>query len=228
MRFHEIYEGKFTDYAKAAAIGAATMFGSPAASEVPSTTAPSTSIRPAERPLALNITNTENERVLMQMLHRAGIVGDEWAAFMAQAAHETMMFTRLSEMGTDFSKYDIATNPKLAKDLGNTQRGDGEKFHGRGFLHLTGRWWYTKFSQKYNIDLVNNPELLETNPKIAAATALYYWKTRVRPNVQDFTDVEKVTRLVNGGTNGLKHRAELFKAYQLRSQNLQSFLDNAK
>lgn len=225
MRLYELNEGKIKDYAKAAAIGAATMMGSPSQADI-SQYAPNTQARPIQKPLALHITNTENERILMQMLNRAGITGDEFASFMAQAAHETMMFTRLSEMGDDFSKYDISTNPKLAKDLGNTQQGDGAKFHGRGFLHLTGRWWYTKFAEKYNIDLVNRPELLEQNPKIAAATALYFWKTRVRPNVTDFADVEQVTKLVNGGLNGIDHRKELFRAYQLRVQNLQSFLDN--
>lgn len=161
----------------------------------------------------------------MQMLNRAGITGDEFAAFMAQAAHETMMFTRLSEMDKDFTRYETGSS---GRRLGNDKPGDGEKYKGRGFLHTTGKYNYTKFAEKYNIDLVNRPELLEQNPKIAAATALYFWKTRVRPNVSDFADVEQVTKLVNGGLNGIDHRKELFRAYQLRVQNLQSFLDNTK
>ena len=34
--------------------------------------------------------------------------------------------------------------PKVAKDLGNTQKGDGVRFPGRGYVQLTGRSNYGK------------------------------------------------------------------------------------
>lgn len=44
-------------------------------------------------------------------------------------------------------------------DLGNTQPGDGRRFKGRGYVQITGRSNYTKWSQRLGIDLINNPGL---------------------------------------------------------------------
>ena len=44
-------------------------------------------------------------------------------------------------------------------DLGNTQKGDGYKFRGRGYVQITGRDNYAKFSKLLGIDLIVNPEL---------------------------------------------------------------------
>jgi predicted chitinase len=43
-------------------------------------------------------------------------------------------------------------------DLGNCFPGDGVRFKGRGFVQITGRRNYTKWSQKLGIDLVGRPE----------------------------------------------------------------------
>jgi predicted chitinase len=55
-----------------------------------------------------------------------------------------------------FDKYDAGT--KLGKMLGNTVKGDGEKYKGRGFVQLTGRSNYQKAGNKLGIDLINFPE----------------------------------------------------------------------
>lgn len=52
-------------------------------------------------------------------------------------------------------------------DLGNTQPGDGQRFKGRGYVQITGRSNYTKWSQRLGIDLINNPGLA-SDPAIAA------------------------------------------------------------
>ena len=66
------------------------------------------------------------------------------------------------------------------RNLGNTNPGDGAKYVGRGFNGITGRSNYRTFTDKLrksgtNVDLVANPEILETNPDISAeVNALYF------------------------------------------------------
>lgn len=56
-------------------------------------------------------------------------------------------------------------NPKRAKSMGNTQPGDGAKYHGRGFVQLTWKVNYKSMSlyltKKHGveIDLLLNPDL---------------------------------------------------------------------
>ena len=45
------------------------------------------------------------------------------------------------------------------KELGNTVKGDGVRFKGRGDVQITGRRNYTLFSKILGVDLVNNPAL---------------------------------------------------------------------
>ena len=56
--------------------------------------------------------------------------------------------------------------PKVAKDLGNTQKGDGVRFHGRGYVQLTGRSNYGKAGKLVGSDLVSNADLA-LDPAIA-------------------------------------------------------------
>lgn len=52
-----------------------------------------------------------------------------------------------------FKKYDGRD------DLGNNQPGDGLRFKGRGYVQITGRKNYTKFTKLLNVDLLGNPNL---------------------------------------------------------------------
>jgi len=64
-------------------------------------------------------------------------------------------------------------NPARAKKMGNTQPGDGAKYHGRGFVQLTWKNNYDVMAKHLtkvfgqNIDLVADPELA-LNPSYAA------------------------------------------------------------
>jgi predicted chitinase len=91
-----------------------------------------------------------------------------WLAYMlATAWHETgKAMQPINELGgTDYftRMYDpppAGTRPSVAKELGNTNPGDGARYHGRGYVQLTGRTNYAKMGQKLGIgdDLVNNPD----------------------------------------------------------------------
>lgn len=90
-------------------------------------------------------------------------------------------------------------------DLGNTQPGDGLRFKGRGLIQLTGRDNYMKFSKAMNQDFTAQPQLLAQSPW-AIWAAGWYWNDKQLNEYADRDDLERVTRGVNGGYNGLEDR----------------------
>lgn len=54
------------------------------------------------------------------------------------------------------------------RDLGNTQRGDGLRFRGRGYVQITGRRNYTLWARRLGIGIVAKPDLVATDPSLAA------------------------------------------------------------
>ena len=90
------------------------------------------------------------------------------------------------------------------KHLGNTEPGDGWRFHGRGYVQLTGRSAYDRIGKEIGQDLIHHPELAE-NREIAAKIAIQYWKDRVVSHHHQ-TDVTGACHDINGGENGLKER----------------------
>jgi predicted chitinase len=159
------------------------------------------------------------EQLVFVTALRSGIKGKELAQFMAQVAHETLGFQRLVEVGSKeyFNRYDPEHNPKKAKILGNVKKGDGLRYKGRGFIQITGRDNYNRAGQALGIDLVNNPKLAST-PDVAAKIAVWYWKSRVKPAVDDYTDTIGVTSKVNPSMNGLGDRDMNFHHYLQRLQ----------
>lgn len=75
------------------------------------------------------------------------------------------------------------------RQLGNTQTGDGGKFYGRGFIQLTGRSNYTKYGEKAGVDLIGNPQLLNTLDT-GARVACEYIKDRTSTKVSPTANPE--------------------------------------
>ena len=147
---------------------------------------------------------------------QAGMRGAELAQFMAQCAHETANFTRLKEFGgsLDFRKYDPKFAPKKARALGNVKPGDGARYHGRGFIQLTGRDNYRRAGQALGLPLEQRPELVE-RPDVAAKVAIWFWQNRVVPRVDNFADTAQVTKPINPGMRGLDDRHTKFQTYKM-------------
>lgn len=166
-------------------------------------------------PTSAPTDSNAHEKFLIKTATAAGIKGTELAAFLAQVAHESHDFQSMVEYGgsLDFRKYDPKYAPNKAKTLGNTTPGDGAKYKGRGYIQITGKYNYAKAGNALNIDLVNNPKLAE-NPKYAAQIAVWFWKLRVQPNVDNYNDVTAVTKPINPGMRGLESRKENFKDYK--------------
>jgi putative chitinase len=130
---------------------------------------------------------------------------DRISIFLAQACHETAGFATLEEYGGAkwFARYDGR------EDLGNTEPGDGARYHGRGIFMLTGRANYRQFGWKINADLEKHPERA-AEPALSVRIALEYWKDRGLNALADKRDFLEVTRRINGGWNGLDHRMTLW------------------
>jgi putative chitinase len=164
---------------------------------------------------AKTMTGTDHEAVLKTVALQSGITGDELAAFLSQCKHETLDFRRMTEIGgsLDFRKYDPKFAPKRAKLLGNVEPGDGARYKGRGYIQLTGRYNYRIAGEALGLPLEQQPELVE-QPQVAAQVAVWFWKKRVQPNVDNFNDVRAVTKPINPGLKGLVDRKQAFADYK--------------
>lgn len=129
--------------------------------------------------------------------------------FFAQVSHESGEFKYLTELGgkSYFDKYEGR------KDLGNTQKGDGYKFRGRGYIQVTGRANYAEISKDLGIDFLNNPDLLSQEVN-AIVSALWFWNKRKLNQFADLDDIKNITKKINGGYNGLKERTENLTKYK--------------
>ena len=156
---------------------------------------------------AQDLLATKGAQILQKAAKAAGLKGSELAQFLAQCAHETANFTTLKELGDKnyFKKYDIKFNPAKAKELGNLRPGDGDLYKGRGFIQLTGRYNYKKAGEALGLPLERNPQLVE-RPDVAAKVALWFWKNRVQPNVDNFNNTSQATKPINPGLKGLSDR----------------------
>ena len=155
----------------------------------------------------------------------AGMKGVELAQFLGQCKTETIAFTTLVEQPNKwmpFSEPNFVRDPKnpkkmidknkTSKMIGNIKKGDGQKYKGRGYIMVTGRYNYGKFAEASGMDVLNHPELLE-NPATAAEAAIHYWNNRVRPNITNFKDTVAVTPHVNHAKKHLDVRISNFNNY---------------
>jgi len=159
--------------------------------------------------------STDLEKTLIAHASKAGIDNTELKQFLAQCAHETAGFTTLAEVGSNkymMKRYDKKYAPVKAKILGNVHKGDGVKYKGRGYLQLTGRYNYALAGEALGLPLEDNPEMVE-QPDVAAKVAIWYWNARVKPKVDDFSDVKASTKPINPGLGGLKNRTAHYDRY---------------
>jgi len=163
--------------------------------------------------------------------------GARLCAFLAQVSHESGGFAITRELWgptPDQIRYERDFNApwppeagganRKAWGLGNSERGDGKRFRGRGLIQVTGRgntlacsiWWYG------DDRLLTNPELLE-EPEAAALSAAWFWHAHGCNAFADRFDFIGLTKRINGGTNGLDKRQALWtRAKNIFSVGLES------
>lgn len=120
------------------------------------------------------------------------------AHFMAQLVHESGSFRYMEEIASG-SAYEGRA------DLGNTQPGDGKRYKGRGPIQLTGRANYRRYGKRLGIDFESHPEIV-AYPSIGLHVSLEYWAVNGLNTLADADNVTAITRLINGGVNGLDDR----------------------
>jgi putative chitinase len=152
--------------------------------------------------------DTESRALLTKEATRQGIKGKELAAFLAQCSHESGGFTHLSEIWGP-----SAAQRTYDGRMGNNNPGDGYRYRGRGYIQLTGKDNYTAASRALGLDLIKNPDQAAT-PDIGAKTSVWFWKTNVQPVISNWDDVAAITRVVNGGYNGLDDRNMRYAAFK--------------
>ena len=130
------------------------------------------------------------------------------AHFLAQIAHESDGFCATEEYA-DGRAYEGR------RDLGNLAPGDGPRYKGRGLIQLTGRMNYALTGRELNLDLVGDPFSVN-DPITYLLVACDFWTRRKINKPCDADDLYEVTRLVNGGLNGLDSRL----AYLTRAKAL--------
>jgi putative chitinase len=129
------------------------------------------------------------------------------AAFLAQIGHESGELAYTRELGTG-AQYEGRT------DLGNTRPGDGVRFKGRGLLQITGRASYLECGAALGLDLLAQPELLET-PVGACRSAGWFWLVHDLNALADDDAFGAITHRINGGFNGMDSRLK----YWLRARH---------
>lgn len=170
------------------------------------------------------------------VLPKYNITGTERVAcFLAQCGHESAGFSVMTE-NLNYSaeglcktwpkRFTVATagayarNPeKIANKVycdrmsnGNEASGDGWKYRGRGFIQLTGKDNYTKFSKSCGKSLDETVAYCET-VEGAVASACWFWsENKLNERFVDKKDFEGLTKAVNGGLTGLSDRKHHYDA----------------
>lgn len=138
-------------------------------------------------------------------------------AFLSQVGQESDHLRTMEE-------YASGADYEFRSDLGNTVEGDGVKYKGRGALQVTGRANYNSVSKALGIDAINNPSLL-SQPQYAFLTAAWWWYNHGLNQIADTMNIskplsdpqntaafDKITKVINGGYNGLVQRENNWQA----------------
>lgn len=128
------------------------------------------------------------------------------AAFIAQIGHESGQLKYVKEI---WGPTKAQAKYEGRADLGNTVKGDGSKYCGRGLIQITGRVNYAACGEALALDLINHPELLE-KPQHACMSAAWFWVSRGLNTLADVGNFSKITSRINGGQNGAADRQALY------------------
>lgn len=160
---------------------------------------------------------------------------EDRAMFIAQVGHESAGFSRIVEnlnysvegLKATFGHYfpgntaerygrtlvhpanqKAIANIVYANRMGNIEENDGWNYRGRGLIQITGHDNYQDCGVGLDLDLLREPSLLEQDD-YAALSAAWFFVTK--GCLKHSGDVKAVTKIINGGSNGLDDRLARFQ-----------------
>jgi predicted chitinase/peptidoglycan hydrolase-like protein with peptidoglycan-binding domain len=108
-------------------------------------------------------------------------------------------------------------NPAKARELGNTEKGDGYQYRGGGLMQTTGRANYRETGKRCGVDFEHSPKLI-VSAEHALKPALIEWTRGKLNTFADADDVLSISRAINIGNprstrtpNGLGDRQRWLK-----------------
>ncbi|MFE6505864.1 glycoside hydrolase family 19 protein [Kitasatospora sp. NPDC057738] len=99
----------------------------------------------------------------------------EAAAFLANVNHETGALVYVVEQNTANYPHYCDTSQPYGCPAGQAA------YYGRGPIQLSWNFNYKAAGDALGIDLLRNPNLVQTDPAVAWKTALWYWNTQNGP-----------------------------------------------
>lgn len=142
-----------------------------------------------------------SEQLIVAECKKHGLLRNQAAYALATAKHETGNFRWLREI---WGPTKAQRRYEGREDLGNVEPGDGKRFMGRGYVHITGRRNYKDWSRRLGISLLNDPQEAE-KPEIAARILVEGMKlgTFTGKKLSDYITLQKsdfynARRIVNG------------------------------
>lgn len=185
--------------------------------------------------VSLALATRWQPHILAAMKEFAIVKPEDQAMFIAQAGHESAGFSSLvesfnysitglsgfvragrltqdqanslgrrqGEPSLPLVRQRAIANLVYSKRMGNNGPGDGYNFRGRGLIQITGLTNYRNCGNGLKVDLVSQPELLAQDEYAARSAAWFY----VANGCLKYTgDIARVTRIINGGSNGIDDR----------------------
>lgn len=144
----------------------------------------------------------DNVNLIINEARRQGITDQNQIAYiLATAEHESTL--------APIREYASGADYEGRSDLGNTRPGDGVRYKGRGFVQLTGRANYEKYSKLTGRDLVGNPDLA-LDPNVASFVLVDGMKNGV------FTG-RKLGDYIGGGKSNFYNARSIINGDQARN-----------
>ena len=105
---------------------------------------------------------------------------------------------------------------KMNLGNGDYNSGEGSKFKGVGFIHLTGKVQFEEYLEKWNtkynknIGLDDFMDKMVNDVKVGMEVAMMYWEEKDINAAADKDDINEVTVKINPGKEGLPKRKKYF------------------